>query len=201
MYTARPFQSLLIFISLFYIFFSPFFPPIFQSPSANFASANPVPRPVPIGTTNHSPSWESLLKPCFPPRHASRARTASYHLTGSIYSPVRRIAWKEHVILSSSVFLPAGALIDQWEVLSGPALLHVFGDGFLLWRPRELGENVQTPHRKALSPTPPVWAPMTWRSEHATQCPQLSLRVLDPTTSSKYEVRRCCFTHFNPIEM
>ena len=34
--------------------------------------------------------------------------------------------------------------------------------------PRGHGENMQTPHRKALSPTPPrVWALMTRRREHA----------------------------------
>jgi len=34
--------------------------------------------------------------------------------------------------------------------------------------PRRHGENIQTPHREALSPTPPrVWALMTRRREHA----------------------------------
>merc|ERR1712142_106737 len=33
--------------------------------------------------------------------------------------------------------------------------------------PRRHGENMETPHRKALSPTPRVWALMTQREEHA----------------------------------
>ena len=42
-------------------------------------------------------------------------------------------------------------------------------------------ESMQTAHRNALSPTPPkVWAPMTWRSGHITQCPQRPLRESNP---------------------
>ena len=47
-------------------------------------------------------------------------------------------------------------------------------------------ESMRTPHRNALSPTPAkVWAPVTWRSGHITQCPQCSLR------ESNLE-RSCC---------
>ena len=47
-------------------------------------------------------------------------------------------------------------------------------------------ESMRTPHRNALSPTPAkVWAPMTWRSRHITQCPQCPLQESNPE-------RSCC---------
>ena len=63
-----------------------------------------------------------------------------------------------------------------------PGLPHAFCEGIY---PRGHGENMLTPHRKALSSIPlGVWALMTRRRRHTTSAHSFPLRELNPGPSS-----------------
>ena len=84
--------------------------------------------------------------------------------TNILYFFIPRFLEHEHVIPNSSFSLHQAPPACQGEAVLRPGLLHVFCEGTY---PRRHVENMQTPHKKALSPTQPrVWALMTLRREH-----------------------------------
>ena len=123
-----------------------------------------------------------------------RRMAASFHMPFETLHQGKRSAWEESRyhpqfinLICYAPFRPAGGGIVTVILLAFSEL------GAHTGTPWGHGESMQTPHRNALSPTPPkVWAPMTWRSRHITQCPQCPLRESNPE-------RSCCEAAMLPL--
>lgn len=115
----------------------------------------------PVFLSNSSPGHLSTPGgSCTEPHSCLRSEQALLFTQRGGVSPDGHSTWKDHIITARSSPTPQ----VSWEAVYSAACFCVSS---LQSCSREHRENMQTPHRRALSPTPPrVWVPMIWRSRH-----------------------------------
>ena len=88
-----------------------------------------------------------------PPIHR-KSVAAFFHLTGEA-SPAGHSTWEDHAIPTSSPPSEQAPFTTRGGTTEATRMLHVFVKGVPEETPGRHGENMQTPHRKAVSTTPP----------------------------------------------